>query len=235
MDTSGHRALAEPSRARILETLAAAGEPLDAAELAERVGLHPNTVRWHLGVLADAGFVTSSPRASDAARPAARRLHARRGAGRGARGLPPAGRHPRRLALGHGGRRCRGRAGRRGLGPLPRRAAAAVHPADGRRCRRPGRPPARRARVRARAGERRRPHAPLPLPRPGGAARRRRLLGAPRPDPRRARRDRRARHGDAAGAVRRAEPLPRSARLARAAPEPVRFRDSHLEPRRHAA
>ena len=57
----GHRALAEPSRARILETLAAAGEPLDAAKLAERVGLHPNTVRWHLGVLADAGFVTSSP------------------------------------------------------------------------------------------------------------------------------------------------------------------------------
>ena len=61
MDTSRHRALAEPSRARILETLTAAAEPLDATELAERVGLHPNTVRWHLGVLAEAGLVTSSP------------------------------------------------------------------------------------------------------------------------------------------------------------------------------
>lgn len=61
MDASRHRALAEPSRARILETLAAAEEPLDASELGEHVGLHPNTVRWHLGVLADAGFVTSSP------------------------------------------------------------------------------------------------------------------------------------------------------------------------------
>lgn len=61
MDTTRHRALAEPSRAHILETLAGAGEPLDAVELARRVGLHPNTVRWHLGVLADAGLVTSSP------------------------------------------------------------------------------------------------------------------------------------------------------------------------------
>jgi predicted ArsR family transcriptional regulator len=36
-----------------------ADEPLDARQLAERVGLHANTVRWHLGVLADAGLVTS--------------------------------------------------------------------------------------------------------------------------------------------------------------------------------
>jgi predicted ArsR family transcriptional regulator len=60
VDTTRHRALAEPSRAHILETLGA-GEPLDAVELARRVGLHPNTVRWHLGVLAEAGLVTSSP------------------------------------------------------------------------------------------------------------------------------------------------------------------------------
>ena len=59
MDATGHRALADPSRARILRTLAEAGGPLDAHELAARVGLHPNTVRWHLGVLADAGFVSS--------------------------------------------------------------------------------------------------------------------------------------------------------------------------------
>ena len=61
MDATRHRALAEPSRARILETLADSSEALDANEIAARVGLHPNTVRWHLGVLADAGFVTSSP------------------------------------------------------------------------------------------------------------------------------------------------------------------------------
>ena len=60
MDATGHRALADPSRARILRTLAEAGGPLDAHELAACVGLHPNTVRWHLGVLADAGFVSSS-------------------------------------------------------------------------------------------------------------------------------------------------------------------------------
>lgn len=60
MDATGHRALADPSRARILRTLAEAGGPLDAHDLATRVRLHPNTVRWHLGVLADAGFVSSS-------------------------------------------------------------------------------------------------------------------------------------------------------------------------------
>jgi predicted ArsR family transcriptional regulator len=61
VDTIRHKALAEPSRAHILETLEGAGEPLDAVELARRVGLHPNTVRWHLGVLSEAGLVTSSP------------------------------------------------------------------------------------------------------------------------------------------------------------------------------
>jgi len=53
-----HRALADPSRARILAELADAG-PLDARELADRVDLHVNTVRVHLNVLADAGLVES--------------------------------------------------------------------------------------------------------------------------------------------------------------------------------
>ena len=53
-----HRALAEPSRARILAELAADG-PLDTRELARRVGLHANTVRVHLGALADAGLVAA--------------------------------------------------------------------------------------------------------------------------------------------------------------------------------
>jgi len=53
-----HRALADPSRARILAELAADG-PLDTRELARRVGLHANTVRVHLGALADAGLVAT--------------------------------------------------------------------------------------------------------------------------------------------------------------------------------
>lgn len=53
-----HRALADPSRARILAELADAG-PLDARELAGRVSLHVNTVRVHVNALAEAGLVES--------------------------------------------------------------------------------------------------------------------------------------------------------------------------------
>jgi len=54
-----HRALGDPSRARLLDVLRAQGEHLDASELGDRVGLHPNTVRAHLDVLEDAGLVRS--------------------------------------------------------------------------------------------------------------------------------------------------------------------------------
>ena len=50
-----HRALADPSRARILSWLADEG-PQDARELARRVGLHVNTVRVHLNALTEAGL-----------------------------------------------------------------------------------------------------------------------------------------------------------------------------------
>jgi predicted ArsR family transcriptional regulator len=53
-----HRALADPSRARILAELADQG-PRGARELADLVGLHVNTVRVHLNALADAGLVES--------------------------------------------------------------------------------------------------------------------------------------------------------------------------------
>jgi len=53
-----HRALADPSRARILAELTDAGQ-LDARELAQRVGLHVNTVRVHLSVLTEAELVSS--------------------------------------------------------------------------------------------------------------------------------------------------------------------------------
>lgn len=54
-----HRALAEPSRIRLLEALEEAGAPLGVAELAEQTGLHQNTVRDHLGVLEQAALVAS--------------------------------------------------------------------------------------------------------------------------------------------------------------------------------
>jgi predicted ArsR family transcriptional regulator len=54
-----HRALASPVRARLLDALRA--EPdADTAAIAERLGLHVNTVRVHLGVLEDAGLVAAT-------------------------------------------------------------------------------------------------------------------------------------------------------------------------------
>jgi predicted ArsR family transcriptional regulator len=61
--TSRHRALADLRRARIVDELRGSEAGLDAAELSSRLGLHPNTVRWHLGILADAGVVGSRPAA----------------------------------------------------------------------------------------------------------------------------------------------------------------------------
>ena len=55
-----HRALASPSRVRLLELLHATDTPLDARQLGERADLHPNTVRAHLALLEDAGLVRSA-------------------------------------------------------------------------------------------------------------------------------------------------------------------------------
>jgi predicted ArsR family transcriptional regulator len=56
-----HRALADGRRQRLVAELREAPGGLDARELARRLDLHQNTVRWHLGVLADAGLVESHP------------------------------------------------------------------------------------------------------------------------------------------------------------------------------
>jgi predicted ArsR family transcriptional regulator len=56
-----HRALGDEHRARIVEELDRNPGGLDAHELARRLELHANTVRWHLGILADAGLVASRP------------------------------------------------------------------------------------------------------------------------------------------------------------------------------
>jgi len=57
LDARVHRALADPSRVRVLQAVRDGGVA-DARELARRVKLHPNTVRAHLAVLADAGLVS---------------------------------------------------------------------------------------------------------------------------------------------------------------------------------
>jgi predicted ArsR family transcriptional regulator len=53
-----HRALADPQRRRLLSALEEAAQPLGTGQLAATLGLHPNTVRWHLRVLEEAGLVT---------------------------------------------------------------------------------------------------------------------------------------------------------------------------------
>jgi predicted ArsR family transcriptional regulator len=70
--TRAHRALGTPSRMSIFEALQEAPEGLDAHEIAQRVGLHHNTVRAHLDLLIDAGLVTR--RAEERSRPGRPRL-----------------------------------------------------------------------------------------------------------------------------------------------------------------
>ncbi len=57
------RALADERRAAIVEELGGAPGGLDVRDLARRLGLHQNTVRWHLGVLDGAGLIDASPAA----------------------------------------------------------------------------------------------------------------------------------------------------------------------------
>jgi predicted ArsR family transcriptional regulator len=49
-------------RNRVVEELRGAPDGLDVQELARRLGLHPNSVRWHLGALEGAGTVDAEPR-----------------------------------------------------------------------------------------------------------------------------------------------------------------------------
>ena len=55
------RALADEHRVRILDELRAESDGLGVQELGRRLGLHENTVRWHLGILEEAGFLDSRP------------------------------------------------------------------------------------------------------------------------------------------------------------------------------
>lgn len=46
-----------PRRREVLDVLRTAAAPLDVAEVAERIGVHPNTVRFHLEALTGEGLV----------------------------------------------------------------------------------------------------------------------------------------------------------------------------------
>ncbi len=48
-------------RARVLDLLRAANGPLGVQEVADRAGLHPNTARFHLDALVEAGLATREP------------------------------------------------------------------------------------------------------------------------------------------------------------------------------
>lgn len=66
IDPRAHQVLAGASRVRVLEHLRARRAPLTAPEIAEGVGLHPNTVRLHLDQLLGAGLVTRQTQGSGA-------------------------------------------------------------------------------------------------------------------------------------------------------------------------
>jgi len=59
-----HGALAVASRLRLLDALRASEHALDARALGTICGLHLNTVRFHLQILAEAGLVRSEPDSS---------------------------------------------------------------------------------------------------------------------------------------------------------------------------
>lgn len=50
------------SRAHVFDLLRAAGSPACVQEIAGQAGLHPNTARFHLEALVDAGLAARAPR-----------------------------------------------------------------------------------------------------------------------------------------------------------------------------
>jgi predicted ArsR family transcriptional regulator len=60
-DVAHDAVLSGVSRGAVFEALRTADAPLPVTDLAERVGLHPNTVRWHLDQLSRDGWVERVP------------------------------------------------------------------------------------------------------------------------------------------------------------------------------
>jgi predicted ArsR family transcriptional regulator len=69
VESHGIRAvLAQPARAQLYRALAESERGLGVDELARASGLHPNTVRWHVGRLQNAGLVESAGRRNESGR-----------------------------------------------------------------------------------------------------------------------------------------------------------------------
>ena len=56
-EVSHHQVLASASRMAVLDLLRSRAQPLGVGEVAQHIGLHQNTVRSHLDLLVDAGYV----------------------------------------------------------------------------------------------------------------------------------------------------------------------------------
>jgi predicted ArsR family transcriptional regulator len=80
----------------VLELLRAAGSPLGVQEIADRTGLHPNTARFHLDGLVEAGLATREPQARETPGRPSMTYQAAEGGGPG--GGPGGGRRYRLLA-----------------------------------------------------------------------------------------------------------------------------------------
>jgi predicted ArsR family transcriptional regulator len=63
LDRRRARAISHPTAARILEAVSDAGGPVTVTEVAERLAVHPNTVRQHLQRLRDAELVVEETEA----------------------------------------------------------------------------------------------------------------------------------------------------------------------------
>lgn len=68
MSSSGGHGLGR-TRAQILQVLLSSSEPATVNSLAEHLGLHPNSARFHLDGLVEAGYATKTPETHGRGRP----------------------------------------------------------------------------------------------------------------------------------------------------------------------
>ena len=68
MSSSGGHGLGR-TRARILQVLLNSSDPATVNSLAKQLGLHPNSARFHLDGLVEAGYATKSPKIHGRGRP----------------------------------------------------------------------------------------------------------------------------------------------------------------------
>ena len=89
----------------MLDLLRAAGSPVGVREIADQTGLHPNTARFHLDALVDAGLATrASKERTTPGRPSMAYQAVAGGESHRAAALPPARRDAHQPDRGHAAR-----------------------------------------------------------------------------------------------------------------------------------